>query len=121
YKFALGKTLLESAQQGKPFLSLADLTLPFAKHIAVHLKLADKQATSRSSKFLESCRNFNRGEIPDEQLADVTVRLCFNNVINPFHIVGSGELGVRFYMDERTTSGKGIRLTDDIFRLTGLY
>jgi hypothetical protein len=50
YKFALGKTLLEVAQAGKAFVPLADLALPFAKHISAHFKLADKQATSPSSQ-----------------------------------------------------------------------
>jgi hypothetical protein len=121
YKFALGRTLLDAAHQGKTFLPLTELALPFARHIAEHLKLADKQATSRSSQFLDNCRRFNRGELSAEELADVTVRLGFNNVIDAFHVIGSGELGVRFYTDERTSPGKGIRLTDDIFRLTELY
>src|SRR5438874_1992878 len=52
YKFAFGKSLLEVAQQGKSFVPLTELALPFARHIADHLKLADKQATFRSSQFL---------------------------------------------------------------------
>jgi hypothetical protein len=121
YKFALGKTLLETAQQGKPFVPLAELARPFAWHIAEHLKLADKQATSPSSQFLASCRKLNRGEMSEEELADVTVRLGFNNVIDAFHLVGNTELGVRFFADERASPGKGIRLTDEVFRLTELY
>lgn len=121
YKFALGKSLLEAAQGGRTFLPLTDLALPFARHVADHLKLADRQATSPSSQFLDGCRKFNRGELSEEALADLTVRLGFNNVIDAFHAVGSGELGVRFYADERATPGKGIRLTDDLFRLTESY
>lgn len=121
YKFALGKTLLEAVREGKTFLPLTEIALPFARHIAEHLKLADKQATSRSSRFLDSCRKFNRGELSEEALADVTVRLGFNNVIDAFHVVGGGQLGMRFYTDESATSSKGIQLTDDIFKLTELY
>src|SRR5262249_5172787 len=121
YKFALGKTLLEAAQKGQTFVPLTDLALPFARHIAEHLKLADKQATSPSSQFLNSCRKFNRGELREEELAEVAVRLGFNNVIDAFHVVGNGNLPVRFYADERATPGKGIRLTDELLRLTELY
>jgi hypothetical protein len=121
HKFALAKVLLDAAQQRKTFLPLTDLALPFARHVAEHLQQADKQATSPSSQFLDSCRRFNRRELSEEQLADVTVRLAFNNVIDAFHVVGSGELGIRFYVDERATPGKGIRLTDEVFRLTELY
>jgi hypothetical protein len=121
YKFALGKTLLAAAQAGKTLVPLTELALPFARHIAEHLRLADKQATSRSSQFLDACRKFNRGELSEEQLAEVTARLGFNNVIDAFHVVGNGDLGVRFYADERNTPAKGIRLTDEVFRLTELY
>src|SRR5262245_37163494 len=81
YKFALGKTLLEAASGGKTFLPLTEIAPPFARHIAEHLRLADRQATSRSSQFLDSCRKFNRGELSEEALTDVTVRLGFNDVI----------------------------------------
>jgi hypothetical protein len=121
YKFALGKTLLEATEAGKTFVPLTELASPFARHIADHLMLADKQTTQRSSQFLQACRNFNRGDVSEEQLRDVTVRHGFNHVIDAFHVVGSGDLGVRFFQDERNTPGKGIRLTDDLFRLTERY
>jgi hypothetical protein len=121
YKFALGKTLLELAGQGKTAVPLTDLALPFARHVARHLKLADKQATSSSSRFLEACREFNRGNLTDEGLQEATVRLGFNNVIDAFHVVGSSEVGVRFFVDERNTPTKGIRLTDEVLKLPELY
>jgi hypothetical protein len=121
YKFALGKSLLEAARAGKTFVPIAELARPFAGHIAQHLKLADKQATSRSSQFLDSCRKFNRGELTEEQLAEATVRLGFNNVIDAFHVVGPGEIQKRFFTDERASPQNGIRLTDDLFRLTEQY
>jgi hypothetical protein len=120
YKFCLGKALLELAQQGKTVVPLTDLALPFARHLTAHLKLSDKQATSSSSKFLEACRQFNRGELTEAQLQDATVRLGFNNVIDAFHVVGNGEIGVRFFVDERNTPTRGIRLTDEVLKLPGL-
>src|SRR4051794_35516347 len=72
YKFALGKSLLEMAQTGKTFVPLSELAAPFARNIAEHLKLADRQATSRSSRFLELCRKFNREEVTKEQLVEGT-------------------------------------------------
>jgi 5-methylcytosine-specific restriction endonuclease McrA len=48
-----------------------------------------------------------------------TVKLGFNNVIDAFHVVGSGPVPLRFFVDERTTGGSpAIRLTDDLRRLT---
>jgi hypothetical protein len=121
YKFALGKSVLELAQAGKSFVPLSDLARPFARHLAEHLKLADKQTTSRSSRFLDVCRQFNRGEVSEERLAEATARLGFNNVLDAFHVVGNGDIAVRFFTDERDTPPHGIRLTDEVFRLTELY
>lgn len=49
------------------------------------MKLVDKQATSRSSKFLDACRAYNRGELSEDALVDTTARLGFGNVIDAFH------------------------------------
>lgn len=38
YKFALGKSLLELAQQQKEVISLQDLAIPFSRHLCEHLK-----------------------------------------------------------------------------------
>lgn len=108
YKFALGKSLLE-------------LSGPFSRCICEHLKIADKQSTSSSSKFLQACRKFNRVEITEDELRNVTARLGFNNVIDASHVVQNGEIEVRFFEDERQGKTKGIRLTDDLFRLHEQY
>jgi hypothetical protein len=50
YKFALAKSLLELADRERNFISLEELAVPFARHIAEHLKQADKQTTSASSR-----------------------------------------------------------------------
>lgn len=57
----------------------------------------------------------------ETQLREATVRLGFNNVIDAFHVVGNGEVGVRFFVDERNTPTKGIRLTDEVLKLPELY
>jgi hypothetical protein len=112
YKFALGKSLLDVAETGRTLVPLSDLARPYARHIADHLRRADKQATSGSSRFLEACRRFNREEITGEELDETTARLGFNNVIDAFHVVSNGEIPVRFFADERASARKGIRLTD---------
>ena len=68
YKFALGKSVLELAQRGKEEVSLAELAEPFARNVCEHLRIADRQATSPGSRFLETCRQFNRGEIRPVQV-----------------------------------------------------
>ena len=116
YKFALARSLVELAQATDDLIRLDDLAVPFAREIARHLNAADRQATSRSSVFLDACRNFNRGELSADQLRIETVRRGFNNVIDAFHIVGSSDVPIRFFHDERATA-KGIRLTDEFRRL----
>ena len=117
YKFALGKSLIEIAQEGnKSFINLDELAIPFAKHLSEHLKISDKQGTSPSSRFLDACRDFNQGEISEEQLNQQTVQLGFVNVIDAFHVVNQDNIPVRFFEDERKTKN-GITITDELFGL----
>lgn len=120
YKFALGKALLEIAPTGKTFITLEELAEPFSRHITEHLKLAEKQTTSRSSGFLDACDRANRGEISQDELIAITVRRGFENVIDAFHNVNKSELSTRFFTDERK-SQKGIALTDNLLELPELY
>lgn len=116
YKFALGKSLLELKRPGGNLIKLEELAEPFSRHLAEHLKTADKQLTSRSSKFIEACKQFNTGQLSQQRLVDQTIKLGFNNVIDAFHVVNQGEIPQRFFMDERGQNG-GIRITDAFSRL----
>ena len=51
YKFALGKSLLELADQDSDTVSLGELAVPFARHLCEHLELSDKQGTFTRSRF----------------------------------------------------------------------
>ena len=116
YKFALAKSLIELSSLEKESISLEDLAEPFSRHIVKHLAEAPKQATSSSSRFLDSCRKFASGEISKDELIGQTAKLGFNNVIDAFHIVNRDEIPIRFFTDARKDGG-GIRLTDELFRL----
>ena len=116
YKFALAKALYDLRKSPSEIIRLDELAPLFADHIVSHLKQCDKQITSKSSIFLESCRQYSKGEISRELLIQDTVRTGFNNVIDAFHNVHGNELDKRFFLDERKTSG-GIRLTEDFYRL----
>ena len=98
YKFALGHALLELADEGKSFIPLDTLADPFSTAIARHLTIVDKQGTSSSSRFLDTVRSFNRGEIQKGALCEATARLGFENVIDAFHVVGKGDIPVRFFI-----------------------
>lgn len=115
YKFALAKALYD-LKDGSELITLERLAPIYARHISEHLKGCDKQITSAQSRFLDSCRGFNSGNISQSKLNDVTVKLGFNNVIDAFHNVHGAELGLRFFVDERKING-GIRLTDNFYKL----
>ncbi len=116
YKFALGKALLEAANQEKNFVSLEELAEPYARNLVDHLRKSDRQGTSPSSGFLQVCRNFSRGEIDKDRLLAQTARLGFVNVIDAFHNVNQAEIPMRFFVDERGTR-RGISLTDELLAL----
>src|SRR5437867_8775328 len=116
YKFALAKSLLEVKPASGQLIKLDELALPFARHICEHLALADKQGTSPSSRFLDACRKFNSGTLTQTQLVDRAVESGFNNVIDAFHVVGREPVPISFFTDERSRL-KGIRVTDELFRL----
>lgn len=111
YKFALAKALLEVGSRADDLVTLEALAGPYSRHLCEHLAGAPKQATSRTSRFLEVCRRANAGEAGSDELQDATVRLGFNNVIDAFHRLGSSDCERRFFIDERATHA-GIRLTD---------
>ena len=117
YKFALAHALYDLKQPDNDLITLEALAVPFARHICAHLKQAPKQITSQRSQFLDACVQFNKGEITEEQLTGITVKLGFGAVINAFHNVNQAEIDKRFFLDERKTS-KGIRLTDNYYYLT---
>ncbi|MGY6770048.1 hypothetical protein [Komagataeibacter sp. NFXK3] len=118
YKFALAQSLLEMAERPTTRVLLSDLAEPFSRHLCQHLARVDRQGTSRSSRFLDTCRAFNRDEITATQLRDATIKLGFVNVIDAFHMVGKGPVPHRFFMDERTIGGPpAIRLTDELYKL----
>ena len=78
YKFALGKSILELAANGKEEISLPELAVPFSEHICEHLLIEDRQTTSASSTFLGECRKFNQNAIVwiDQKLIPELI-LCF--------------------------------------------
>lgn len=116
YKLALAKTLLELSASGTTFVPMADLALPYTRHLTEHLKNAQRQTTSGSSKFLDACRKFNQGQRTQTELVDAAVSLGFNNVIDAFHVVNNGPIPMRFFVDDRK-SRKGITLTDTLLTL----
>lgn len=116
YKFALGHALIELAADKRELVTLEDLAGPFSHHLCRHLEVADRQATSSRSRFLDACRGYNAGTVDQDTLIETTTRLGFNNVIDAFHVLDGAETTERFFLDERRTNG-GVRLTDRLHDL----
>ena len=108
--------MLEFGKAQKTFVKLDELALPYAQHLAEHLKQCPKQITSKSSSFLDACGQFNLGQMTQTKLVDTTVKLGFENVIDAFHVVNGGAIPTRFFVDERSTK-RGILLTDELLAL----
>lgn len=117
YKFALAKSLLDIAPTGKTVLTLDELAEPYARNLCEHLANAPKQATSRSSQFLDACKGFNAGTVSHDQMIGTTVSKGFNNVIDAFHVVNNGAIPIKFYEKDYNHGAKKIILTDEIFKL----
>ncbi|WP_411503404.1 HNH endonuclease [Brevibacillus centrosporus] len=117
YKFALAKSLLSLTNQKNTFISLEELSVPFSTNITEHLKINDKQTTSKSSTFLNTCRDYNKGSVTQAQLIQATERYGFVNVLDAFHNVNNVPLPIKFFDVVQEGRKKGIVLTDNIYKL----
>jgi hypothetical protein len=117
YKFALATALMGFAQQGQDVVPLTDLAEPYVHALCAHLKIAPKQVTSSKSRFLSECVRFNESKIGIDELLDITTRLGFQNVIDAFHRVGTSDVPVRFFLDQRKSSNPSIVITDNLISL----
>jgi hypothetical protein len=97
FKFALAKSILNLAESGRATASMEELAVPFSQDLCAHIKEVDTQSTSAGSRILDACRHFNAGRITKDELISNTALLGFNNVIDAFHVVGSGDVSTRFY------------------------
>jgi len=117
YKFAFAKSLLELADQETTRISLSDLALPFSRNIVNHLKVNDKQGNASSSKFLDACRMNIAGELPDDELLQVTERLGFVNVVDAFQNVNGDMIPQPLYEKNYNGRNKEIVVTDNLLKL----
>ncbi|MCG5537849.1 HNH endonuclease [Halorhodospira sp. 9622] len=119
YKFALGRALLELAAEGRGFVTLEELAVPYQRHMVRHVREVPRQMTSRSSRYVAACFHYVEGRINETELQSATLIHGFNHVIDAFHNVETPHADpTQFYIDER--KGKrsgGIRLTDEILQL----
>ena len=129
YKFALAKSLIDvSLERQSDLITLDDLALPYALHLAQHLKHSPKQSTAKTSQFIQACQDFNESKIDEDRLIQITKKEGFKYVLDAFHVVNTKAVTERFYdvvneeffIDERKFN-KGIRLTDNLFKLFYVY
>lgn len=121
YKFAFAKSLLELVEKEKTKITLEELSIPFANSIVEHIKINDKQGNSGSSKFLEGCRNFIKGNITQNELYDLTIKFGFVNVVDAFQIVNGGTIPNQFYRKNYNQNKKEISITDNLMKIKDLY
>ena len=117
YKFAFAQALIEFTQQKKTEVALAELSEPFSRHICNHLKKSDRQGTAERSRFLDTCRKFNQGEISKDRLLKVTQSLGFVNVVDAFQVVNRDMIPNPFYEKNYQEGDKRIIIRDELFKL----
>lgn len=117
YKFAFAKSLLDLVSEERTSISLEELAQPFSRYITEHLKANDKQGNSNSSKFLNYCREYNRGGISEEELLKQTEKLGFVNVVDAFQNVNGGQIPNPFYEKNYSGQRKEIVITDHLLQL----
>ena len=117
YKFAFAKSLLELVNNETTKISLTDLSKPFSKNIIEHLKINDKQGNSKSSSFLNICRNNIKGEISDSELWAKTEKLGFVNVVDAFQNLNGAQIPDIFYEKNYKLGNKEIIIKDNLLKL----
>jgi len=117
YKFAFAKSLLELVNNETTKISLSDLSKPFSKNIIEHLKINDKQGNSKSSSFLNVCRNHIKGEISDSELWAKTEKLGFVNVVDAFQNLNGAQIPDIFYEKNYKSGNKEIIIKDNLLKL----
>ena len=121
YKFAFAKSLLELIEKERTKISLQDLSIPFANNIVDHLKQNDKQGNAQSSKFLDACRNFIKGEILEAELYAITEKYGFVNVVDAFQNVNGGPIPNVFYEKDYRGGKRDIVITDHLLKIKELF
>ena len=117
YKFAFARSLLEIASRERTVITLDELAIPFSGYLIEHLKVHDKQGSSRSSDFLNACRLRIKNRITEEELLAKTVEKGFVNVVDAFQNIAGGELERLFYEKDYSGPYKKIIITDELLKL----
>lgn len=117
YKFAFGKALLQLTSKETNSVTLKDLSPLFVDSILEHLKQNDKQGNSSSSTFLNTCRQYNKGDISYDKLLDTTEKKGFINVVDAFQNVNGDIVPNKFYEKDYSGAIKRIVITDDLLKL----
>lgn len=117
YKFAFAKSLLELVNKETTKISLTELSHPFSKNIIQHLKHNDKQGNSKSSSFLNVCRNHIKGEVSETELWSKTEKLGFVNVVDAFQNINGGQIPDIFYEKNYKAGKKEIIIKDSLLKL----
>ena len=117
YKFEFAKCLLELVDKETTKISLTELSKPFSKNIIEHLKENDKQGNSKSSSFLNVCRNYIKGKISDNELWLKTEKLGFVNVVDAFQNLNGAQIPDIFYEKNYKSGKKEIVIKDNLLKL----
>ena len=118
YKFALAQALLEKAETGVSEVPLNALAEVYADNICQHLLKSPIQGTNPTNSYLQTCRDYNVGEVDQTKLIDATNRTGFRYVFDAFHNISGGELPLTFFSIDK--EAKRVILHDEMLGLVSL-
>ena len=118
YKFSLAQALLEKAETGVSELPLNALAEVYADNICQHLLKSPIQGTNPTNSYLQTCRDYNVGEVDQTKLIDATNRTGFRYVFDAFHNISGGELPLTFFSIDK--EAKRVILHDEMLELVSL-
>lgn len=119
YKFALAKSLLQLAAEGKQSIKISELAPVFAKNTLEHVVTGNSQGAGQGNNglFLTACEKRLSGEITDDELYSITEKEAFGDVIKRFHTVNNSETPISFYDFSNFKTEKRIVIRDEVFNL----
>jgi len=120
YKIALGKTIIELAQDGKQIVTWEDLSKKYLDNYIDRLSLDKKPQQSNPARLTKMERivdSLSKGVINYDSAIEEVMLQGFNDVIPRFQTIGLDKsiVGSRFYDFE---FGKKLHLKDSVFKIT---
>lgn len=117
YKYNLAKSILELSKDGRKYINLEELSIPYYRNMCEHLLKEPIQIRGKDGAFIKACLDFNDLKISEKELQKVTIEKGFIYVLDTFHNVEVEYSNIEFFTYDK--KNKQIILTKDFEILIG--